>query len=351
MLCDLCNSGCHLYCATPKLTEIPEEDWFCHNCATKLPLLDAMECPPSPTSLPPKKVGRGRKPKANSSDRARQNDESSLVCPICKKAFKSEGGLKYHLANVICTDEPKADASEQDDEPPLELICQVCKKEFKSEGGLKYHMANVCTDDKGVKLTKKQKREQLVAQSHDESDEEDISKDKPDSDDEPPAKRGRGARVKRPPERLTVGNQGPKSKAVRYVDGDDGNDDGDDGSVFDQESCEEEEGDDDDDDDDDNDDEEEEVEEMEEVEEETGGKGKSKQRSRRPSSSNISRSAKVKGDRVFSTFQDGDGNEFFVPSSASASSSGGKGVGKLYRQCRTAWLTTPAASLAQRFSR
>ncbi|KAG9491545.1 hypothetical protein GDO78_000190 [Eleutherodactylus coqui] len=32
LLCDSCDRGCHIYCHRPRMTEIPEGDWFCPNC-------------------------------------------------------------------------------------------------------------------------------------------------------------------------------------------------------------------------------------------------------------------------------------------------------------------------------
>uniref|UniRef100_A0A8C5MCH0 Bromodomain adjacent to zinc finger domain 2A n=1 Tax=Leptobrachium leishanense TaxID=445787 RepID=A0A8C5MCH0_9ANUR len=32
LLCDSCDRGCHTYCHHPRMTEIPEGDWFCPNC-------------------------------------------------------------------------------------------------------------------------------------------------------------------------------------------------------------------------------------------------------------------------------------------------------------------------------
>ncbi|CAK9822646.1 Bromodomain adjacent to zinc finger domain protein 1A [Anthophora retusa] len=32
LLCDGCNKGHHLYCLTPKLTNVPEGDWYCKTC-------------------------------------------------------------------------------------------------------------------------------------------------------------------------------------------------------------------------------------------------------------------------------------------------------------------------------
>ncbi|CAH2094856.1 unnamed protein product [Euphydryas editha] len=35
LLCDGCNKGHHLYCLKPKLTKVPEGDWFCDQCHPK----------------------------------------------------------------------------------------------------------------------------------------------------------------------------------------------------------------------------------------------------------------------------------------------------------------------------
>ncbi|XP_077153731.1 bromodomain adjacent to zinc finger domain protein 2A isoform X2 [Ranitomeya variabilis] len=32
LLCDSCDRGCHTYCHRPRMTEIPDGDWFCPNC-------------------------------------------------------------------------------------------------------------------------------------------------------------------------------------------------------------------------------------------------------------------------------------------------------------------------------
>ncbi|XP_034051202.1 bromodomain adjacent to zinc finger domain protein 2B isoform X3 [Thalassophryne amazonica] len=35
LLCDGCDKGCHTYCHKPKITSIPEGDWYCPACITK----------------------------------------------------------------------------------------------------------------------------------------------------------------------------------------------------------------------------------------------------------------------------------------------------------------------------
>lgn len=36
LLCDGCDRGCHMYCLRPKLTQVPEGDWFCPNCVSQV---------------------------------------------------------------------------------------------------------------------------------------------------------------------------------------------------------------------------------------------------------------------------------------------------------------------------
>uniref|UniRef100_G3PR08 Bromodomain adjacent to zinc finger domain 2B n=3 Tax=Gasterosteus aculeatus TaxID=69293 RepID=G3PR08_GASAC len=35
LLCDGCDKGCHTYCHKPKITSIPEGDWYCPACISK----------------------------------------------------------------------------------------------------------------------------------------------------------------------------------------------------------------------------------------------------------------------------------------------------------------------------
>lgn len=35
LLCDGCDRGCHMYCLRPKVTQVPEGDWFCPTCIAK----------------------------------------------------------------------------------------------------------------------------------------------------------------------------------------------------------------------------------------------------------------------------------------------------------------------------
>ncbi|XP_054464722.1 bromodomain adjacent to zinc finger domain protein 2A [Anoplopoma fimbria] len=35
LLCDGCDRGCHMYCLKPKITQVPEGDWFCPTCVAQ----------------------------------------------------------------------------------------------------------------------------------------------------------------------------------------------------------------------------------------------------------------------------------------------------------------------------
>ncbi|TNN84544.1 Bromodomain adjacent to zinc finger domain protein 2B [Liparis tanakae] len=35
LLCDGCDKGCHTYCQKPKITTVPDGDWFCPTCVAK----------------------------------------------------------------------------------------------------------------------------------------------------------------------------------------------------------------------------------------------------------------------------------------------------------------------------
>ena len=52
ILCDGCDTGCHLYCASPALSSIPSGEWFCDKCVA------ARAPPPVPVLSPPRLEGK-----------------------------------------------------------------------------------------------------------------------------------------------------------------------------------------------------------------------------------------------------------------------------------------------------
>ncbi|XP_055005883.1 bromodomain adjacent to zinc finger domain protein 2B [Boleophthalmus pectinirostris] len=68
LLCDGCDKGCHVYCHKPKITSIPEGDWFCRVCSNKttsgfvIPSVQSLrtQTHPSPTSGGGKRASEGK---------------------------------------------------------------------------------------------------------------------------------------------------------------------------------------------------------------------------------------------------------------------------------------------------
>uniref|UniRef100_A0A8C3U849 Bromodomain adjacent to zinc finger domain 2A n=1 Tax=Catharus ustulatus TaxID=91951 RepID=A0A8C3U849_CATUS len=56
LLCDGCDRGCHLYCHRPRMTEVPEGDWFCSVCVARV---GQYRDPISPRRGKKRKRGRG----------------------------------------------------------------------------------------------------------------------------------------------------------------------------------------------------------------------------------------------------------------------------------------------------
>lgn len=89
---------------------------------------------------------RKRKRKETSGDGGEDAEERKenvkFICDVCNKNFKSEGGHRYHMANVC-----NSKVGEEAKEGNVKFNCDVCRKQFKSEGGYRYHVAkNVCNN-------------------------------------------------------------------------------------------------------------------------------------------------------------------------------------------------------------
>ncbi|KAK7913181.1 hypothetical protein WMY93_013392 [Mugilogobius chulae] len=96
LLCDGCDKGCHTYCHKPKITTIPEGDWYCPACISKA-------SSPTPKNKKPqskpvastggnkktetKKNGKAEKQTGNAKDnnRKRKTEESSPVPPAANQ--------------------------------------------------------------------------------------------------------------------------------------------------------------------------------------------------------------------------------------------------------------------------
>uniref|UniRef100_A0A674JPH2 Bromodomain adjacent to zinc finger domain 2A n=1 Tax=Terrapene triunguis TaxID=2587831 RepID=A0A674JPH2_9SAUR len=56
LLCDGCDRGCHLYCHRPRMTEVPDGDWFCSVCVSQV--REYYDDPSSPRRGTKRKGGR-----------------------------------------------------------------------------------------------------------------------------------------------------------------------------------------------------------------------------------------------------------------------------------------------------
>ncbi|XP_075223802.1 ATP-dependent chromatin assembly factor large subunit isoform X2 [Lycorma delicatula] len=102
LLCDSCNRGYHMYCLKPKLTKVPEGDWFCPKCQQK-------------NDKDKAKKEKKSKRVQNNKESERQKDEETDdklkepagvngTCRICKKkgelAVCNECNNGFHLECV-----------------------------------------------------------------------------------------------------------------------------------------------------------------------------------------------------------------------------------------------------------
>uniref|UniRef100_A0A6B2E558 Bromodomain adjacent to zinc finger domain protein 1A n=1 Tax=Phlebotomus kandelakii TaxID=1109342 RepID=A0A6B2E558_9DIPT len=98
LLCDECNSGCHMFCLKPPLTKVPEGDWFCLKCRK----------PEAPASRRKRKIFKedesseeedntlangdemsiDEEENSSDSERAKSNDSSEDECDACHKSGK-----------------------------------------------------------------------------------------------------------------------------------------------------------------------------------------------------------------------------------------------------------------------
>uniref|UniRef100_A0A665UVJ3 Bromodomain adjacent to zinc finger domain 2B n=1 Tax=Echeneis naucrates TaxID=173247 RepID=A0A665UVJ3_ECHNA len=83
LLCDGCDKGCHTYCHKPKITTVPDGDWFCPTCVTK-------ESGHSPRSKkqPSRTAGGGKK-----SSEVKRNSKPSVLGELIKEEAASSNSV------------------------------------------------------------------------------------------------------------------------------------------------------------------------------------------------------------------------------------------------------------------
>ncbi|KAJ3586897.1 hypothetical protein NHX12_013289 [Muraenolepis orangiensis] len=80
LLCDGCDRGCHMYCLRPKVTQVPEGDWFCPTCTAK-------EEGDSPDSQ------RSAKKRMRLKKRRYEDDSSDEETTPCRRAIAAASGI------------------------------------------------------------------------------------------------------------------------------------------------------------------------------------------------------------------------------------------------------------------
>uniref|UniRef100_A0A3B4V524 Bromodomain adjacent to zinc finger domain 2B n=1 Tax=Seriola dumerili TaxID=41447 RepID=A0A3B4V524_SERDU len=83
LLCDGCDKGCHTYCHKPKITTVPDGDWFCPTCVAK-------ESGHSPRSRKQQSrtAGGGKK-----SSEVKRNGKPSVVGELIKEEAASSNSV------------------------------------------------------------------------------------------------------------------------------------------------------------------------------------------------------------------------------------------------------------------
>ncbi|OAF65159.1 hypothetical protein A3Q56_07132 [Intoshia linei] len=102
LLCDWCNYGFHTFCLLPKISEVPENDWFCTWCETNCFEFILEEFPNASKRKKRKKEKRGRKRKNSSSATNGYTNGSSLVHTKYRKVLHDEREelINFMLINV-----------------------------------------------------------------------------------------------------------------------------------------------------------------------------------------------------------------------------------------------------------
>ncbi|KAM3861958.1 bromodomain adjacent to zinc finger domain protein 2B-like [Diretmus argenteus] len=141
LLCDGCDKGCHTYCHKPRITTIPEGDWFCPACIAKAsgqsPRSKKQQSRAAGGGKKGSEVKRSRKPSALGElleDEAASPSSSSSICSSScmpkkmTKEFKKRKGEESpprhqakHDGPVSCTKKAK---TEKDNAKEL-AMCRV----------------------------------------------------------------------------------------------------------------------------------------------------------------------------------------------------------------------------------
>ncbi|XP_066432069.1 bromodomain adjacent to zinc finger domain protein 2B isoform X4 [Eleutherodactylus coqui] len=133
LLCDGCDKGCHTYCHRPKITAIPEGDWFCPACIAKA---SGHTLKMKKANLKGKKISEPKKGKKASAD-AEDEDTTVATGGSSKKGSKDSKKRKVDENNISPAKQESSPASKKsktsakDDSKDLAL-CSVILSEMES---------------------------------------------------------------------------------------------------------------------------------------------------------------------------------------------------------------------------
>ncbi|XP_077128997.1 bromodomain adjacent to zinc finger domain protein 2B isoform X8 [Ranitomeya variabilis] len=133
LLCDGCDKGCHTYCHRPKITAIPEGDWFCPACIAKA---SGHTLKMKKANLKVKKNSEAKKGKKVSAD-AEDEDPTVATGGSSKKGSKDSKKRKSDENNVSPAKQEsspvskKPKTSTKDDSKDLAL-CSIILSEMES---------------------------------------------------------------------------------------------------------------------------------------------------------------------------------------------------------------------------
>uniref|UniRef100_A0A096M481 Bromodomain adjacent to zinc finger domain, 2Ba n=1 Tax=Poecilia formosa TaxID=48698 RepID=A0A096M481_POEFO len=89
LLCDGCDKGCHTYCHKPKITSIPEGDWYCPACISTVCNGEVSEEDSVSASSTPKKGSKDTSRKRKTEEASPALIPANQESPVCVKRAKT----------------------------------------------------------------------------------------------------------------------------------------------------------------------------------------------------------------------------------------------------------------------
>ncbi|XP_048050653.1 bromodomain adjacent to zinc finger domain protein 2B isoform X1 [Megalobrama amblycephala] len=129
LLCDGCDKGCHTYCHKPKITTIPDGDWFCPACISQASSQSLKTKKPLNRSSgglkKPAEAKRHRKPSVAGDN---SEDDSGSTPKKVSKEIKKRRTEENPSPNPVCVKKPK---TVRDDSKDL-AMCRILLAELES---------------------------------------------------------------------------------------------------------------------------------------------------------------------------------------------------------------------------